>query len=134
MLGTKEDALAGSVRVMFQGGNTTGEACTLGDALGEDGRPVPPRPAVIVAECTFRRNDQLRWLLVLWRLLGATGSSLQRVSRHWRGGRLRVPEILDRLRHGGGRRPLTYPNDRARRPLGWLTARSPAETIADALH
>lgn len=63
MLGTKEGGLAGSVRVMVQGGGTTGENGGPGDAIGEDGRPVQPRPAVIVAVCTFRRNDQLRRLL-----------------------------------------------------------------------
>lgn len=92
-----------------------------------------PTNAEYFRQCRLSGGLDLIMIPVPWRLLGATGTALQTISRRWLDGRLRVPEILDRPRQEARWKPLTYRNDRAHVLLGWRSTQPAAETIAEAL-
>jgi nucleoside-diphosphate-sugar epimerase len=67
-------------------------------------------------------------LPVPWMVLDLVGRTLQMVSRRWLDGRLRLPELLDHRRQEARWKPLRYPNDQARRVLGWRSEQDAAAT------
>jgi nucleoside-diphosphate-sugar epimerase len=89
----------------------------------------PPTHAEFFRLCV-RAGAPARILVpVPWLVLEAVGKLLRAVSLRMLGGRLRTPELLDHRRQEARWKPLTYPNERAHRVLGWRSTQSVDEAV-----
>lgn len=79
----------------------------------------PPTHAEYFRLCRLAGAPARMLVPVPWLLLDWVGRALQTTNRRLLGGRLRTPELLDHRRQEARWKPLRYPNDRARKVLGW---------------
>jgi 2-alkyl-3-oxoalkanoate reductase len=66
---------------------------------------------------------------VPWVVASAIGRLLHLLSRAALGGRLKLPEVLEHRRQEARWKPLRYPNDQAKRLLGWQPTRTIDDTV-----
>jgi nucleoside-diphosphate-sugar epimerase len=89
----------------------------------------PPTNAEFFRTCVGAGAPDRVLLPVPWWLVGTVGRAVRMVSTGLLDGQLRTPELLDHRRQEARWKPLTYPNQRAHRLLGWRSARSLSETL-----
>lgn len=89
-----------------------------------------PTHAEFARRCRAAGAPVGRLVPVPWTVASAIGRALQVVNRVALGGRLKLPELLEYRRQQARWKPLRYPNDRARRMLGWQPEDSVDDTIA----
>ncbi|HSP27505.1 MAG TPA: hypothetical protein VLN74_03065, partial [Ilumatobacteraceae bacterium] len=64
-----------------------------------------------------------------WRLVELVGRAFDLIDRLVPGRRLKLPELVELRRQRARWKPFTYPNDNAKRLLGW----TPRVALSDAL-
>jgi len=88
-----------------------------------------PTHAEFLRRCRRSGARTPRAVAVPWWMVAGLGRAVRSVVRHGYGNRAKLPEFLDLFRQQARWKPLRYPNDAAKRLLGW----SPATPLDSAI-